>query len=282
LSTTVVVHEDTNASLAERIAKNLGVAPIKVSLPIFPNGEAEIHGRPIEADRAVVVFPKIHDINRQLIEFMLMCGLCRGCDVIDAVIPYIPYSRQNDTAAHAMVLKILDACQLRLIITVDIHNPVAFSNHNIINMLPHEVFADVVEKHPDLLIVAPDHGAIHRAQKFADAIGSNVVFIDKHSGAISNCAAVVGTECVIVDDIIDSGRTISIASDLLRNNGCTSVSACISHGFFSSGVLRLPHLDALYISESFDYPKLIDPTNLSTVGLDRPISAALATHTKRS
>ncbi|MDR2458522.1 MAG: ribose-phosphate diphosphokinase [Holosporales bacterium] len=285
MSTTVVIHESTNTSLAKRIAKNLGVESIEVKPTVFPNGEVKIHGNHIEVKQAIVIFPKIHDINRQLIEFMLMCGLCKGCTTIDAVIPYIPHARQNDTVAHAMILKIFGVCRLRLVVTVDIHNPRILDSYNIINILPHEIFANVIEKQPNLLVVAPDRGAIHRAQKFADAIGADVVFINKNSESISNANAVAGMECIIIDDIIDSGRTISLATNLLRSNGCASVSACISHGFFATGTWHQPSLDDLYISESFDLHKQVTFKNLRITKLDNLISAALSdrpTHTERN
>ncbi|MDR1609438.1 MAG: ribose-phosphate diphosphokinase [Holosporales bacterium] len=275
MSTTVVVYESTNASLARRIAKNLSVESIEVITTAFPNGEIEIHEAPIKADRAIVTFPKIHDVNRQLIEFMLMCGLCKGSPIVDAVIPYIPYSRQNSTVAHAMILRILDVCRIRLVVTVDVHNPRILSNYNIINILPHEIFADVIGKPTNLLVVAPDHGAIRRAKKFADAIGTDVVFIDKHSKSISNASAVAGMNCMIIDDIIDSGCTINLATDILRNNGCTSVSACISHGFFSARVQHRYSLDALHISESFELPRVTTYKNLEITKLAKPVSAAL-------
>jgi ribose-phosphate pyrophosphokinase len=258
---------------------------VEVRFAGFPNGEVKIIGDRIEAKSAVAVFPKIRDINKQLIEFMLMCGLCEDCAAIFAVIPYIPYSRQNDSKARAMVSKILGMCRVKSVITVDIHNRKTFEKHDVINILPHEIFADTMSAdisgdQSNQIIVAPDIGAIYRAKKFANAYCMDMAVIDKNARSIDRASAVANKRCIIVDDIIDSGRTIKIAADILCSCNAASLSALVSHGFFSPDSngesLSFPQLDALYVSESFEVFGRITHEHLTIAPLDRAISSALA------
>ncbi|MDR1332961.1 MAG: ribose-phosphate diphosphokinase [Holosporales bacterium] len=266
---TIIVHERTNASLAQRVAKHLGVEALEVGIADFPNGEFNVGEICIEADRAIVIFPKIDDINKQLVQFMLMCGLCENCKKIDAVIPYIPYSRQNSSTIHETIFKTFNALGVSRIITVDIHNDSILRDHNIINILPHEIFGKVVEVVEDVVIIAPDLGAIPRAAQFAEHLKAPLVTIDKNSEMMSNTSSIAERHCIIVDDIIDSGRTINNAISKLRSYNPRAISACITHAF-PSQKRKLIGLDKLYTSESFDTQELN-----STIPYDHALATAL-------
>jgi ribose-phosphate pyrophosphokinase len=243
----IIVHEKTNASLATRIAARLCCDAIELELPVFSNGEIDIKYSCGPFDRAIVIFSKTPDINRQIVEFMMMVHMCRHCKIIDAVVPYIPYSRQEKLDALPMKL-------LRSVITLDMHQPNGASR-NIINVLPHEIFGSLFLEQKDLVIVAPDIGGRHRVSHFAAYLGTkDVVFIDKQTGRYENMDIVNGRNCLIVDDIVDSGKTIKCAAEMLKSHGAVDVDVCVSHGFFGNYQHSL-EIRKMYISESYPSSK---------------------------
>ena len=138
--------------------------------------------------------------------------------------PYIPYSRQNTSPSFQFVLSEMKNLNVKNIITIDIHK------HNddefIMNMLPHELAGN---KYNNIdVVVAPDIGAINRAQYFANYLQTELVTIDKVSLNISNTDKIKNKNCLIVDDIRDTGNTIQLATNLLKQNCANSIKICVS------------------------------------------------------
>ncbi len=166
---------------------------------------------------------------------------------------YVPF----ELIPHMMALSGIDC-----ILTLDLHvsHLKTLFPMNMVEVEPHLIFAPLLcNKKPDV-IVSPDKGGEHRAQKLAQELGmswtslikkrdpGNKTFI--YGNQNINFA---GTACLIVDDIVDTGGTLCSAVEYLKKQGAVQVTACVTHGLFSSSCLdRLEksQLDHLYISDS--------------------------------
>jgi ribose-phosphate pyrophosphokinase len=92
---------------------------------------------------------------------------------------------------------------------------------------------------PDLTIVSPDAGGVERARAFAKRLNSPLAIIDKRreeanvAEVMNVVGEVEGRNCVLVDDLIDTGGTLVKGAEALLEKGAASVSACATHAVLS-------------------------------------------------
>src|SRR5690606_17963097 len=95
-----------------------------------------------------------------------------------------------------------------------------------------------------LMIVSPDVGGVVRARALANKLGADLAIVDKRreKAGVSEVMHIIGDvdgrECILIDDIVDSGGTLCNAADALIAKGATSVSAYITHGVLSNGAAK--------------------------------------------
>jgi ribose-phosphate pyrophosphokinase len=87
---------------------------------------------------------------------------------------------------------------------------------------------------PDLAIVSPDTGGVERARAFARRLQGSLAIIDKRrEGAAISAMTLIGNvwgkEAIIIDDLVNTGGTLSMAAELLMRHGARSVHACVTH-----------------------------------------------------
>ena len=94
------------------------------------------------------------------------------------------------------------------------------------------------------LIVSPDAGGVPRARSLAKELNLDIAIIDKRrdkaneSDAMNVIGNVKGKQCIIVDDIVDTGGTLVKAAEALLKNGAEEVQAYITHGVLSNGGMK--------------------------------------------
>ncbi len=114
------------------------------------------------------------------------------------------------------------------------------------NLYAVPVFARDLRAHYDLknlMVVSPDVGGVVRARSLAKRIDAQLAIVDKRrerpgeSEVMNVIGDVTGKDCILIDDIVDSGGTLCNAADALLAHGATSVSAYITHGVLSGGAV---------------------------------------------
>ena len=94
-----------------------------------------------------------------------------------------------------------------------------------------------------ITVVSPDVGGVVRARAIAARLNVDLAIIDKRrpragvSEVMNVIGEVEGRDCILVDDIVDSGGTLCNAADALLRNGARSVSVYVTHGVFSGGAV---------------------------------------------
>jgi ribose-phosphate pyrophosphokinase len=116
------------------------------------------------------------------------------------------------------------------------------------------------------MIVSPDVGGVVRARALADRLGGDLAIVDKRrprageSEVMNIIGDVTGRDCILFDDIVDSGGTLVNAAKAILERGATSVSAYISHGVLSGEAINRVDksvLKELVITDSIEAPEAI-------------------------
>jgi ribose-phosphate pyrophosphokinase len=185
---------------------------------------------------------------------------------ISLVIPYLFYTRQDkpkpgEAFSPKVIIKILETSGVNNITFLDLHSTRIESLFSIsIQKLEIQtLLKDIVTK--DLIIVAPDFGGIERSENIAKYFNLQLVHVDKtrlEAGKVSaklQETNIQNKNCLIIDDIIDSGNTICEAARILKDHGAKTVKAFCTHGILSNDSLTniaTSHLDHLFITNSID------------------------------
>jgi len=115
----------------------------------------------------------------------------------------------------------------------------------------------------NLMIVSPDVGGVVRARSLAERLNVDLAIVDKRrprageSEVMNIIGDVSGRECILFDDIVDSGGTLVNAAQALMDAGAVSVSAYISHGVLSGPAVKRVMdgpLKELVITDSIEQP----------------------------
>ena len=137
-----------------------------------------------------------------------------------------------------------------------------------------------------VMVVSPDVGGVVRARDLAKRINAPLAIVDKRrerpgeSEVMSVIGDVEGYECIMVDDIVDSGGTLCNASDALLARGAKEVSAYITHGVLSGGaVARITSssLKNLIITDSIQSTEAVRVAhNIRVISISTLIGEAIA------
>ena len=242
------------AELAHRVASELEVELGDADVKRFSDGEVDVRLNESVRNHDVFVLQSIsHPVNDHLMELLLMLDACRRASAgrINAVIPYLGYARQ-DRVMHPrvpisskVVANLLSSVGAERVITIDIHagQIQGFFDIPVDNLAAAPLLIDYVRglTVPDVLVVSPDAGGVDRASGFAIGLNGTMALIDRRghkAKSMQIVGEVRGRECLIVDDIVDTGSTLTEAVDVLISNGARSVRAVATHPVLSSSAVE--------------------------------------------
>lgn len=301
---------NSNRDIAEKIAAAAGLPLGKLSSRQFSDGEIQINIE--ESVRGVDVYiiqSTSFPVNNHLLELLIMIDACKraSANSVTAVIPYFGYARQDRTAAPRepitakLVANLLEVAGADRVISIDLHAAQiqGFFDIPIDHLTAVPLITDYFAKEKselnytdDVVIVSPDHGGVVRARRMAERLGSPIAIIDKRRprANVAEVMSIVGDIkdkiAIVIDDIIDTGGTISLAADKLIDEGAKEVYVCCSHPVLSGPAIE--NLDKSKIKEvivtnSIQLPdeKRIDKVTEISVG-KLLAEAVLRVHQERS
>jgi ribose-phosphate pyrophosphokinase len=241
-----------NPALAEELCGCLGIPLGKASVRQFADGE--IYLQILENVRGTDVFvvqPTCTPVDRHLMELLLMIDALKrsSAERITAVLPYYGYARQDRKdkprvpISAKLIASLIERAGADRILALDLH---AAQIQGFFDIPVDHLFAAPVmieyfkpQLTPHLTVVSPDAGGVERARAFAKRLKAPLAIIDKRREDV-NVAEVMhiigrvrGRNCLIVDDLIDTGGTLVKATEALLEKGATSVSACATHAVLS-------------------------------------------------
>lgn len=204
------------------------------------------------------------------------------CDV-HLSMPYVPYARQDRACnigdAHSMraFAKLLNAMDFKTVRCLDPHSLVVDACiNNMITVGQYDVFNGILTDWMSTYIISPDQGATKKCEEFAKRIGAKGVLTctksrDMKTGAITglslNGPVPSNTTLVVLDDIVDGGRTfVEVANAIRRYDDSNELILAVTHGLFTKGVdVVAMHYDKVYTTNSFNSNKEHDNVNVIKV-----------------
>ncbi|HEY6758336.1 MAG TPA: ribose-phosphate pyrophosphokinase [Baekduia sp.] len=258
----------SSTALATSIAARLGLEPGPVDLETYASGE--MYCRYEESVRGADVFvvqslASTRDgtlsLNDALMELVLMIDAAVGASAhrVIAVIPWFGYSRQDmksrlrEPISARAVARMLESVGVSRVLTVDLHTGQAqgFFRRPVDHMTSlHMLTDDLRGRLPaDAVVVAPDAGRVKLAKKFATLLGAELAILDPEAENADHrvIGDVTGRTVVVVDDILDTGRTLTRAVGALRDSDVTAINAVAIHPILSPGTVE--RVDALGVAE---------------------------------
>ncbi len=251
--------------LGARIAERLGVATIDAGLKTFSDGE--VYCRYKDSIRGADLFivqsicgseSEGLTVNDALMELMVMIHAAKHASAhrIIAVAPWYGYSRQDKKSAPRepisarLVAEVLETAGADRLVTMDLHagQVQGFFSRPVDHMTAMPILTQYVQDQlagEDLVIIAPDAGRVKLVRKFAQKVGAPYALLEKERPAqqVAEIGYVIGDVkgkvAVIVDDIIDTGGTLSAAAQTVLDEGAEKVYAVATHGVFSGSAFDI-------------------------------------------
>ena len=243
--------------LTKEIAAFLGVQVGQARLRRFPDSEVSFQiDENIRGTDVFVVQPTCSPVDQHIMEMLVMVDAFRRSSAarITAVIPYYGYARQDRKdkprvpISAKLVANIISAAGTNRVLTMDLHKAQiqGFFDIPVDHLFAAPVIIDYLARldYPMLTMVSPDAGGAERARAYAKRLDAELAVIDKRrsddgTAEVMNVIGdVAGRTCIIQDDIIDTGGTITKAASALKSNGAQQVLACAVHGVLSGPAIE--------------------------------------------
>jgi ribose-phosphate pyrophosphokinase len=266
---------NANRPLAEKICQHLGVPLGEAVVGHFSDGELMVEFREnVRGKDVYVVQPFSLPCNEHLMELLLMIDALKRASAasITAVVTYYAYARQDRKTAPRvpisakLVADLLAAAGASRVLTMDLHagQIQGFFNIPVDHLFAAPVVLDYIRQRfgPDVVVVSPDAGGVERARAFAKRLHTNLAIIDKRREgpaikAMTLIGNVWGKEAIILDDMINTGSTVTMAAELLIRHGAKGVHACITHPVMARNAvsnLQGSLLQSLAVTDSIPLP----------------------------
>ena len=252
-----IVACNSNRPLAEAVAATLNLPLTRASVRRFADMEifVEIHEN-VRGEDVFVIQSTSYPANDNLMELLVMLDALRRGSArrVTAVIPYFGYARQDRKSgprtpiSAKLVANLITEAGANRVLTMDLHagQIQGFFDIPVDNLFAAPLFSrDIKENYSgrDVMIVSPDVGGVLRARAIATRLNTDLAIIDKRreragvSEVMNVIGEVEGRDCILVDDICDSGGTLCNAAAALIEGGARSASVYVTHGVLSGGAI---------------------------------------------
>lgn len=294
---------NSNLKLAEAISKRLDTPIAKAEVKRFNDSEVHIEIQEnVRGEDVFVIQSTSNPANDHVMELLIMVdALARAsASRITAVIPYFGYARQDRKAGPRtpitakLVANLITTAGADRVLTIDLH---AGQIQGFFDIPTDNLYATpVIEDHirrarrddlSNVCIVSPDVGGVVRARALSKRLGDlPLAIVDKRrekagvSEVMNIIGDVQGMDCILFDDIVDSGGTLVNAAEALREKGAVNVEAYISHGVLSGKAVERVETSAalskLVITDSIgDDGRRSGAKKIEVVSVDRLLAEAI-------
>jgi ribose-phosphate pyrophosphokinase len=248
---------NSNRPLAEELSHTLGIELAKAEVRSFSDGEVFVDIQESVRGLEIYVVQSICTPgNDNLMELLIMLDALKRASAssITAVIPYYGYARQDRKVAPRtpitakLVADLIEVAGATRVVCMDLHagQIQGFFNIPVDNLFATPVLLKYIKEKfkDDIVIVSPDAGGVERARAFAKRLEAGLAIMDKRrpSPNVSEVMNVIGDvrgkSAILLDDMIDTGGTITQGTDALKKQGAKEIYACCTHAVLSGQAIE--------------------------------------------
>ncbi|MBM7543574.1 ribose-phosphate pyrophosphokinase [Weissella beninensis] len=251
---------NSNLPLAQKIADELSLTISEAEVKHFADGEIQISiGESVRGAEIYVIQAVADPVNTSLMELMIMVDALRRASAakINVVMPYYGYARQDRKARSRepitakLIASMLEMNGVDRVITIDLHadQVQGFFDIPIDHLLGAPLLANYFfTRHlvgEDVVVVSPSHSGVSRARKFAELLKAPIAIIDNRdnekdtAGPSEIIGEVANKRAIIVDDIIDTGLSMSASAQALHFAGATEIYGVATHAVLSGDAVTI-------------------------------------------
>ncbi len=265
--------------LGEKVAKHLKISLSPVEIKHFADGETMVKAVDTIRNKHVVIIQSTSKpVNENLMELLIAIDSFKRASArsITVMLPYYGYARQDrktkgrEPITCKLVANLIEKAGATRIAIMDLHSTQAQGFFDVpvdtctasFSVLDEMIARTGVK---NTVIVSPDYGSVKRARDLAIHYNLPVAILDKrrpepNKAEITNVlGSVKGKNCIIIDDMIDTGGTLIAACRVLKKKGAKKIFAGATHGLFSrdavssfNNALKHKWIDGLFISNTLD------------------------------
>ena len=242
---------NANRPLAEKICSHLGIPLGEATVGRFSDGEISVEFQEnVRGKDVYIIQPTAMPCNENLMELLVMMDALKRASArcVTAVVTYFAYARQDRKTAPRtpisakLVADLITTAGANRMLTMDLHSGQiqGFFDIPVDHLYAAPVTLEYIRENfsPDVVVVSPDSGGVERARAFAKRLNTSLAIIDKRRDAAAIKAMTLignvwGKEAIILDDMITSGATLTMAAELLIRHGVRTVHACVTHPVMS-------------------------------------------------
>ncbi|KAG2768703.1 hypothetical protein PC129_g15883 [Phytophthora cactorum] len=248
--------------IADEIASYLGVELNDMEVKNFNDGETSVIVKENVRGKRVYIVSSTTTVDR-LMELLLAISAMRRASAksITAVIPFYGYARMDlmhkgrEPIAAADIARMLETMGVDHVVSVDLHSA------QIEGFFKPQIPVDNLQAFPvgavyfseqslgDPIVVAPHSAAVNRAVIFRDTLSRTLdefvplaFVIRKHQLDEDQPGELVGDvegkDCIVVDNLVDTGSTLVKTAKVLKANGAKTVSAFAVHARYSAQAME--------------------------------------------
>ncbi len=287
----------SNPEIAEKIAEASGLPLGKVSSRQFSDGEIMINiEESVRGDDIYIIQSTSNPVNDYLWELLIMIDACKraSANSVNVVMPYFGYARQDRIAASRepitakLIANMLVKAGVNRILTLDLHavQVQGFFDIPVDNLFTMPLFAEYYNEKgftgSDIVVVSPKNSGVKRARGLAEYLDAPIAIIDyaqddaeREEGYI--IGEVEGKTAIIVDDILNTGKTFAEAAKILERAGVKDIYAVASHGLFAGGaaeILNVAPIKEILVTDSVATKEKV-PTNVKYISASELIANAI-------
>lgn len=287
----------SNLPIAEKISKASGIPLGKISSRQFSDGEIMINiEETVRGDDLYIVQSTSFPVNDNLWELLIMIDACKraSANTVNIVLPYFGYSRQDRVAKSRepitakLVANMLTKAGIDRVVTLDLHavQVQGFFDIPVDNLFTVPLFAEHYSQlglaGADTVVVSPKNSGIKRARSLAEYLDSPIAIIDyaqddseREEGYV--IGDVSGKKAILIDDILNTGKTFAEAAKILERAGATDIYAVASHGLFAGGaadVLETAPIKDIIVTDSVKTKNRV-PENVTYLSASDLIAEAI-------
>ena len=287
----------SNPEIAEKIAEASGLPLGKVSSRQFSDGEIMINiEESVRGDDIYIIQSTSNPVNDYLWELLIMIDACKraSANSVNVVMPYFGYARQDRIAASRepitakLIANMLVKAGVNRILTLDLHavQVQGFFDIPVDNLFTMPLFAEYYNEKgftgSDIVVVSPKNSGVKRARGLAEYLDAPIAIIDyaqddaeREEGYI--IGEVEGKTAIIVDDILNTGKTFAEAAKILERAGVKDIYAVASHGLFggrAAEILNVAPIKEILVTDSVATKEKV-PTNVKYISASKLIANAI-------